>query len=145
MTSIGRFIRRYSMNDLPQLINVLRGEMSLVRSLGFGDPAITGLWQVNGRSELSFKRWYYSICSTHARRCCWPLGLSLGPFKSDLTRASRKARLSLDNNYVDAPGWQLHNCLLVPGGLRCGQGACRPVAGFCQVILRAPIAPLLDG
>ena len=69
---------RYSLDELPQLINVLRGEMSLVgpRPLPAGDmgpdgmsreyadwsegrsavyPGITGLWQVNGRSELPFE------------------------------------------------------------------------------------------
>jgi len=78
VTSVGRFIRRYSLDELPQLINVLRGEMSLVgpRPLPAGDlgpdgmsreyadwsegrsavyPGITGLWQVNGRSELPFE------------------------------------------------------------------------------------------
>jgi exopolysaccharide biosynthesis polyprenyl glycosylphosphotransferase len=78
ITPIGRFIRRYSLDELPQLINVLRGEMSLVgpRPLPAGDlgpdgmsrefadwsegrsavyPGITGLWQVNGRSELPFE------------------------------------------------------------------------------------------
>lgn len=78
VTPIGRFIRRYSLDELPQLINVLRGEMSLVgpRPLPAGDmgpdgmsreyadwsegrsavyPGITGLWQVNGRSELPFE------------------------------------------------------------------------------------------
>jgi exopolysaccharide biosynthesis polyprenyl glycosylphosphotransferase len=78
VTPIGRFIRRYSLDELPQLVNVLRGEMSLVgpRPLPAGDlgpdgmsrefadwsegrsavyPGITGLWQVNGRSELPFE------------------------------------------------------------------------------------------
>jgi exopolysaccharide biosynthesis polyprenyl glycosylphosphotransferase len=78
VTPIGRFLRRYSLDELPQLINVLRGEMSLVgprplpagdlgpdgMSLEFADwsegrslvyPGITGLWQVNGRSELPFE------------------------------------------------------------------------------------------
>ena len=78
VTPIGRFIRRYSLDELPQLINVMRGEMSLVgpRPLPAGDmgpdgmsrefadwsegrsavyPGITGLWQVNGRSELPFE------------------------------------------------------------------------------------------
>jgi exopolysaccharide biosynthesis polyprenyl glycosylphosphotransferase len=78
VTPVGRFIRRYSLDELPQLINVLRGEMSLVgpRPLPVGDlepdgmsrqfadwsegrsavyPGITGLWQVNGRSELPFE------------------------------------------------------------------------------------------
>jgi lipopolysaccharide/colanic/teichoic acid biosynthesis glycosyltransferase len=78
VTSVGRLLRRYSLDELPQLINVLRGEMSLVgpRPLPAGDlgpdgmsreyedwsegrsavyPGITGLWQVNGRSELPFE------------------------------------------------------------------------------------------
>jgi len=71
MTAVGRFLRRYSLDELPQLFNVLRGEMSLVgpRPLPLRDferledwhkkrylvlPGITGLWQVSGRSELDF-------------------------------------------------------------------------------------------
>ncbi len=71
MTRVGRFLRRYSLDELPQLGNVLRGEMSLVgpRPLPLRDferlqpwhkkrylvlPGITGLWQVSGRSELDF-------------------------------------------------------------------------------------------
>jgi len=67
---IGRFLRRTSLDELPQLINVFRGEMSLVgpRPLPADDgdflgdvrrrllvrPGMTGLWQVSGRSELSW-------------------------------------------------------------------------------------------
>jgi exopolysaccharide biosynthesis polyprenyl glycosylphosphotransferase len=71
MTPVGRFLRRYSIDELPQLFNVVRGEMSLVgpRPLPARDferleewhkkrylvmPGITGLWQVSGRSELDF-------------------------------------------------------------------------------------------
>jgi exopolysaccharide biosynthesis polyprenyl glycosylphosphotransferase len=71
MTAVGRFLRRYSLDELPQLLNVLRGQMSLVgpRPLPQRDfdqledwhkkrylvlPGITGLWQVSGRSELDF-------------------------------------------------------------------------------------------
>jgi exopolysaccharide biosynthesis polyprenyl glycosylphosphotransferase len=71
MTPIGRFLRRNSIDELPQLINVLRGEMSLVgpRPLPLRDharledwhrrryqvlPGITGLWQVSGRANLDF-------------------------------------------------------------------------------------------
>jgi exopolysaccharide biosynthesis polyprenyl glycosylphosphotransferase len=71
LTRVGRFLRRFSLDELPQLINVLRGEMSLVgpRPLPQRDyemledwhrkrylvlPGITGLWQVSGRSELDF-------------------------------------------------------------------------------------------
>jgi len=71
MTRVGRFLRKYSLDEMPQLVNVLRGEMSLVgpRPLPQRDydrledwrrkrylvlPGITGLWQVSGRSELDF-------------------------------------------------------------------------------------------
>ncbi|HUB73686.1 MAG TPA: sugar transferase [Solirubrobacteraceae bacterium] len=71
LTPIGHFLRRFSLDELPQLVNVLRGEMSLVgpRPLPERDyemledwhrkrylvlPGLTGLWQVSGRSELDF-------------------------------------------------------------------------------------------
>ncbi len=72
ITSVGRFIRRYSVDELPQLFNVVRGEMSLVgprpalpaevrrysqdvqRRLHVR-PGMTGLWQVSGRSDLSWE------------------------------------------------------------------------------------------
>jgi exopolysaccharide biosynthesis polyprenyl glycosylphosphotransferase len=71
LTTVGRMLRRFSLDELPQLVNVLRGEMSLVgpRPLPERDyemledwhrkrylvlPGITGLWQVSGRSELDF-------------------------------------------------------------------------------------------
>jgi exopolysaccharide biosynthesis polyprenyl glycosylphosphotransferase len=71
LTRVGRMLRRFSLDELPQLINVMRGEMSLVgpRPLPMRDfelldewhkkrylvlPGVTGLWQVSGRSELDF-------------------------------------------------------------------------------------------
>lgn len=71
ITRIGKFLRKTSLDELPQLINVLRGEMSLVgprpylpRELDFLEnsmelvfgvqPGITGLWQVSGRSNTSY-------------------------------------------------------------------------------------------
>jgi exopolysaccharide biosynthesis polyprenyl glycosylphosphotransferase len=71
VTRVGRLLRRFSIDELPQLWNVLRGEMSLVgpRPLPLRDyehlddlqrkrylvlPGMTGLWQVSGRSDLSF-------------------------------------------------------------------------------------------
>ena len=71
ITRVGRFLRRYSIDELPQLFNVIRGEMSLVgprpplpsevdryavdvhRRL-LVRPGLTGLWQVSGRSGLSW-------------------------------------------------------------------------------------------
>jgi exopolysaccharide biosynthesis polyprenyl glycosylphosphotransferase len=71
VTKVGRILRRYSIDELPQMLNVLRGEMSLVgpRPLPLRDyvqledwhrkrylvlPGMTGLWQVSGRIDLSF-------------------------------------------------------------------------------------------
>jgi exopolysaccharide biosynthesis polyprenyl glycosylphosphotransferase len=74
ITPVGKFIRKYSIDELPQLINVLVGDMSLVGPRPpvpheverYGDwewrrlevlPGMTGLWQVSGRSDLSFQQW----------------------------------------------------------------------------------------
>ncbi|HEV8374709.1 MAG TPA: sugar transferase [Candidatus Polarisedimenticolia bacterium] len=73
-TSLGRQLRRYSIDEIPQLWNVLKGEMSLVgprplaeREMQFCTawrdarlkvrPGVTGLWQVSGRSKTSFHDW----------------------------------------------------------------------------------------
>ena len=81
LTSVGRMLRRLSLDELPQLFNVLKGDMSLVgpRPLPLRDcrlmeewhrrrhvmlPGITGLWQVSGRSDLRSTTWCASTCST---------------------------------------------------------------------------------
>ena len=73
ITGVGRFLRRTSLDELPQLWNVLRGEMSLVgprpivreELLRYGrnvrdylaaKPGITGLWQVTGRNDTEYRR-----------------------------------------------------------------------------------------
>lgn len=71
ITPVGRFLRKTSLDELPQLVNVLRGEMSLVgprpivreELLEYGErsldllsvkPGITGYWQINGRSSVGY-------------------------------------------------------------------------------------------
>jgi lipopolysaccharide/colanic/teichoic acid biosynthesis glycosyltransferase len=71
VTRVGRFLRRFSLDEIPQVVNVFKGEMSLVgpRPLPLRDyrllddwhrrrygvlPGMTGLWQISGRSGLSF-------------------------------------------------------------------------------------------
>lgn len=80
ITKVGKFIRKYSIDEIPQLINVLKGEMSLVgprpyypdelkeqqkkypdtkkviKSALSVKPGITGLWQVSGRSNVNFDK-----------------------------------------------------------------------------------------
>jgi len=73
ITKVGAFLRRYSLDELPQILNVVKGDMSLVgprpfpiaqlekedlrqlRRLGIR-PGITGLWQIRGRSDVSFHK-----------------------------------------------------------------------------------------
>ena len=74
VTRVGRFIRKTSIDELPQLLNVLKGEMSLVgprpplpdevekytsyeRQRLSVTPGLTCYWQVSGRSNISFERW----------------------------------------------------------------------------------------
>ncbi len=72
VTKVGNFIRKFSIDELPQLINVIKGEMSLIgprpaliseveqytdydRKRLAGTPGISGLWQVSGRADLDFE------------------------------------------------------------------------------------------
>lgn len=80
VTRVGRFIRRFSIDEFPQFFNILKGEMSLVGPRAYypyeleeqqkkyptsrrfvkiilsGKPGVTGLWQVSGRSEINFDK-----------------------------------------------------------------------------------------
>ncbi|KUK82965.1 MAG: undecaprenyl-phosphate galactose phosphotransferase [Microgenomates bacterium 39_6] len=91
ITRVGKFIRKYSIDELPQLINVLKGEMSLVGPRPYYPdelaeyekqfpqtkklieealtvkPGITGLWQVSGRSDVNFEE-RIALDAQYARR-----------------------------------------------------------------------------
>jgi lipopolysaccharide/colanic/teichoic acid biosynthesis glycosyltransferase len=94
VTRVGRFIRRTSLDELPQLFNVLKGEMSLVgprpplpyelaqyqpwhlRRILALKPGITGLWQVEGRSRVSFNE-MVRMDLRYIRECSLATDLSL--------------------------------------------------------------------
>jgi exopolysaccharide biosynthesis polyprenyl glycosylphosphotransferase len=91
VTKVGRFIRKTSLDELPQLLNVLRGQMSLVGPRPFVPddaafiegwaqrrysvkPGITGLWQVSGRNDLTFEE----MCRLDSLYVsCWSIGLDI--------------------------------------------------------------------
>ena len=83
ITKVGKFLRKLSLDELPQVINILKGDMSLIGNRPYlprekedmkdsfdiivrTKPGLTGYWQVSGRSDISFKRRlrlekYYSL------------------------------------------------------------------------------------
>ena len=87
ITSIGKFLRKTSLDEMPQLFNVLKGEMSLVgpRPTSFGPetyklwhtsrldvmPGLTGLWQIIGRAQLEFDDRLRLDIAYMERACLW--------------------------------------------------------------------------
>lgn len=93
ITKLGRYLRKYSIDELPQLFNVLRGDMSVVGprpalpeeveqyqpwQLGRLNamPGITGLWQVSGRSDLPFET-MVKLDIYYARNCSFILDMKI--------------------------------------------------------------------
>jgi exopolysaccharide production protein ExoY len=91
ITTLGKFLRMSSLDELPQLFNVLKGDMSLVgprpivsaevgkygrrfRSYCMVKPGLTGLWQVSGRNNTSYRR-RVALDVTYARRASFSLDL----------------------------------------------------------------------
>lgn len=102
ITKVGRFIRKHSLDEIPQLINVFRGEMSLVGPRAYYPdelrdqqekfpqtkesvkevlrvkPGITGVWQVSGRSEINFdKRILMDAEYAKKRSICYDINIIL--------------------------------------------------------------------
>jgi len=91
VTALGHFLRKTSLDELPQLINVLRGDMSIIgprpvtatelsmygpagRYYCAARPGLTGLWQVSGRNDVTYKR-RVSLDALYVRR--WTLSRDL--------------------------------------------------------------------
>ena len=105
MTRVGRFLRKYSLDELPQFWNVLRGDMSLVgpRPITVDEldrygrhayvylatrPGVTGLWQVSGRSDLDYDH-RIRLDREYVERRCLSLDLAIA-FKTAWVVLRRK-------------------------------------------------------
>lgn len=104
VSPVGRFLRRWSLDELPQLVNVLKGEMSLIgprpylpeeRSLAESEletilqvrPGMTGLWQVSGRNDVPFReRVRMEVCYVRNRSLWLDLTIVIRTLKSVLER-----------------------------------------------------------
>lgn len=88
ITKVGRYLRESSLDELPQLLNIIKGEMSLVgpRPIVAGEaarygrhisryyavrPGLTGLWQVSGRNDVSYRKRVVMDVAYVRGRCLW--------------------------------------------------------------------------
>ena len=93
ITKVGKFIRKTSIDELPQLINILKGDMSLIgnrpylprekedmgpfyESIIKTKPGLTGYWQVNGRSNTTFAK-RLELESFYSNHCCLRLDIKI--------------------------------------------------------------------
>lgn len=93
VTALGRFLRKSSLDELPQLLNVLRGDMGIVgprpivkaeierygrcfKAYCSVRPGITGIWQVSGRNDVSYRR-RVLMDALYARRKCMALDIKI--------------------------------------------------------------------
>lgn len=93
ITKVGRFIRKVSLDELPQLINILKGDMSFVGNRPYlpreivdmkpyyenivkSKPGLTGLWQVSGRSSITFKN-RCKIEASYSENMCLSLDIKI--------------------------------------------------------------------
>ncbi|HEY2550984.1 MAG TPA: sugar transferase [Streptosporangiaceae bacterium] len=119
VTAVGAWLRRWSVDELPQLLNVLRGEMSLIgprpalpeEAARYRDyvrrrlavkPGLTGLWQVSGRSELS---WDESVRLDLRYVENWSFGLDLQILWKTWTAVTghKGAYLALGSRLIESP------------------------------------------
>ena len=147
ITPFGRFLRRWSIDELPQLWNVLRGEMSLVgprplilaedeNVVGHGrrrlhlTPGVTGLWQVLGRSDIPFRE---MITLDYLYVTNWSLWGDVKLLARTVPASSEERRLLADLR--PGQGGRPTSCLSPPRAGTCSRsGRCdRPGRSFSRV------------